>query len=408
MGARPVSRVTEDDRPPAITANMDYQWNMTLKEAPLLGFSTDRLKSGFDRSLAYGLDPFRFLIFQPLRYDKIQGDYALPSLGGEGAASHFIEFVATRINNTYASTDGSNIQLIDNDSIKSIRSADGTKYMFMRYPDGEFRCATIKEASGASLNLLYTANGLMLHGVVDSNGRSLTFNYNNTEIVSITQNWMEHSEGITKTWNVGDPPPPRASWVKHSHVIALKALPANAITLLYTAEMAASDLLLAQIFGGPSAVAGANGFEPAGLAATYPLYRGDVIGEDGVERRGHLSFAMHLYGSADGTGESPLYVPAGFTSHSAQPSPTDAVVTFYYPKLGNLADVTLAVFHVADFQVSPEGERVRIGNLGGPGGSSSLYKHSHIEFYRGNTGLPSPAARAALRVDPAKVFSPKP
>ncbi|HEX3231258.1 MAG TPA: hypothetical protein VHQ95_19925, partial [Pyrinomonadaceae bacterium] len=77
---------------------------------------------------------------------------------------------------------------------------------------------------------------------------------------------------------------------------------------------------------------------------------------------------------------------------------------FYYPRLGNLTDVTLAVFHVANFQMVPEGNRVRIGNIGGPGGSSPLYKHSHIEFYRGNRGLPSAAARAALRIDPVTVF----
>ena len=124
-------------------------------------------------------------------------------------------------------------------------------------------------------------------------------------------------------------------------------------------------------------------------------------------RRGHLSYAMHLYGSADGSGDSSLYVPAGFTSHSAQPSPTDGVVTFYYPRLGNLSDVTLAVFHIADFQISIEGERVRIGNIGGPGGGTAAYKHSHIEFYRGNAGLPALSARPALRIDPATVFGPQ-
>jgi len=33
-------------------------------------------------------------------------------------------------------------------------------------------------------------------------------------------------------------------------------------------------------------------------------------------------------------------------------------VRFYYPKLGNLTDVTLAVFHVADFQLVTEGDRI--------------------------------------------------
>jgi hypothetical protein len=60
---------------------------------------------------------------------------------------------------------------------------------------------------------------------------------------------------------------------------------------------------------------------------------------------------------------------------------------------------------VTDFQLTDEGDRVRIGMLGGPGGSSASYKHSHIEFYRGNTGLPPVAARASLRIDPTTVFS---
>jgi hypothetical protein len=196
---------------------------------------------------------------------------------------------------------------------------------------------------------------------------------------------------------------------KYAHAAAFvsaKALPVNAMVREYTLEMGQSDKALAEIFGGPNAVAAGNGFEPPGLAASYPLYRGDILGDDGKQRRGHLSFAMHLYGNSDGTGDSSLFVPPGFASHSAEPSPTDAVVTFYYPRLGNLSDVTLAVFHVADFHISNEGERVRIGNLGGPGGSSALYKHSHLEFYRGNTGLPALSARPHLRIDPATVFAP--
>jgi hypothetical protein len=183
-----------------------------------------------------------------------------------------------------------------------------------------------------------------------------------------------------------------------------KVIPDNAVTREYTAAMAAFDDMLAQTFGGPSAVAAANGFEPAGLAAEYPRYRGDIIGYDGKVRQGHLSYAIHLYGSSSGTNDSPLYVPAGFTSHSGPPSHTDAVVTFYYPRLGNLTNVTLAVFHIANFQIRDEGGRIRIGDIGGPGGSAPLYKHSHIEFFKGNHGLPSAAARASLRIPPSTVF----
>jgi hypothetical protein len=187
-----------------------------------------------------------------------------------------------------------------------------------------------------------------------------------------------------------------------------KRIPTNAVTPGYTKDMVASDAVLAAIFGGQGAVAAGNGFEPGQLNAQYPLYRGDLVADGGRILRGHLSFAMHLYGSGDGTGDTELYVPAGSVSNSTTPTPTDAAVTFYYPQLGNFSDVTLAVFHVADFQIRPEGRRVRIGNIGGRGGSNGTYKHSHVEFYRGDTGLPSAAARVRLRIDPAVVFSSSP
>ena len=384
------------------------KWNVVDKQLPLLSLPGDRLEPGFDQSLSFPLDQFRFPIFQSLTYDDERGHYLLPAISQEGKGVHFIEFGPSEIKNTFTSTDGTNIKLVDNDNLKTVRAADGTRYTFVRYPDGEFRCASIKDARGAYLSLLYTANGLTLHGVVDSFGRTITFNYARDGITSVTQNWMANSEGLSKTWRVGNQRELSALQpAMHAHAVSLssaKALPNNAVVREYTSAMAASDKMLAQIFGGPSAVAAGNGFEPAGLAAAYPLYRGDIVGDDGRLRRGHLSYAMHLYGNYDGTGDSPLYVPPGFASYSDPPSPIDAVVTFYYPRLGNLSDVTLAVFHIADFQINKEDGRVRIGNLGGTGGASAFYKHTHIEFYRGNTGLPPLAARSRLRIDPATVF----
>jgi hypothetical protein len=386
-----------------------FKWNLEDKELPLLSLPGDRLVPGFDQSLSYPLDQFSFPIFQALNYDDEHGRYLLPSISSKSVDVHFIEFEPTEIKNTFMSTDGTNIKLIDNDNLKTFRTSDGTKYVFVRYPDGEFRCASIKVSSGTYISLIYAANGLTLHGVVDSFGRTITFNHASDGIASVTQNWMANSEGLSKTWLVGNQPETSAVQpVKYAHAPLLfvaKALPSNALVREYAPEMAASDKTLGQIFGGPNAVAAGNGFEPAGLGAAYPLYRGDIMDDNGKTRRGHLSFAMHLYGNFDGTGDSPLYVPPGFVSHSGEPSPKDAVVTFYYPRLGNLTDVTLAVFHVADFHISNEGERIRIGNLGGPGGESTLYKHSHIEFYRGNSGLPPLAARPRLRIDPATVFA---
>ena len=377
-----------------------FKWNVAEKNAPLLGLSQDRLQPGFEQSLSYHAAQFDFAIFRPLTFDEERGTFLLPTIADNHSA--FIELAPASTPHMYSSTTG--IELIERDSIKTVRTSGGARYLFVHYPDDEFRCASIKEASGVTLNLLYTANGLALHGVVDSRGRSVTFNYGKQGIESVTQTWMAELEGFTKTWSVGSTTPDDGT--KYAHAVhAGKFLPSNALIHDYTAEMEQSDKLLASIFGGPTAVVGANGFEPAGLAASYPLYRGDVMGDDGKVRRGHLSYAMHIYGTPDGRGDSPLYIPPGFTSHSSEPSPTDAAVIFYYPRLGNLTDVTLAVFHVADFQLTPEGDRVRIGNLGGLGGSSPLYKHSHIEFYKGNVGLPAAAARADLRIDPTTVFS---
>jgi hypothetical protein len=388
----------------------EYKWNVGDRQSPLLSLPDANLKVGLDHTISYPVAQFNFPIFQSLSYDEENGRYLLPSISRESNGVHFIAFEPTETRNTFASTDGTNLKLIDNDAQKTVRTREGSRYIFVRYPDGEFRCASIRDASGASLNMLYTANGLMLHGVVDATGRTLTFNYSSAGLESVTQTWMANAEGQTKTWAVGNATLAETKSVKYSHavgIISAKALPNNALVRAYTAEMAASDKMLAHVFGGASAVAGANGFEPAGLAGSYPLYRGDIVGDDGRPRRGHLSYAMHLYGNADGSGDSALYVPAGFTSHSAQPSPTDGVVTFYYPRLGNLTDVTLAVFHVADFQIRNEGNRVRIGNIGGPGGATPAYKHSHLEFYRGNAGLPALSARPRLRIDPATVFNPQ-
>ena len=403
------------------SASALYKWNVEDKQLPLLSLPLDRLQPGFDQAITFPLGQFSFPIFQALNYDDEHGRYLLPTLSSENNAVHFIELEPGEIKNTFTSNDGTNIKLIDNDNLKTVRLADGTRYTFVRYPDGEYRCVGIKDSRGSYLNLVYAANGLTLHGVVDSAGRTVTFNYASEGIVSVTQNWMANSEGLSKTWMVGEIPPAApvinafignssggnvpVSYARTNEMSVTKALPTNALVRSYSLEMAAADKLLASIFGGPNAVASGNGFEPAGLAASYPLYRGDLMGDDGKVRRGHLSFAMHIYGNYDGTGESPLYVPLGFVSHSDQPSPTDGVVTFYYPRLGNLSDVTLAVFHVADFYLSNETGRVRIGNLGGPGGSSAFYKHAHVEFYRGNTGLPPLSARPRLRIDPATVFT---
>ena len=374
-----------------------FRWNLTDDDQPLINLP-DHIGAGVDLSLSYSMDQFEFPLFQSVYYNQSARKYILMVIAKQGRQAQFIDLNATQ----HQSNAGLNF--LDNGRDKLLSTKEGTVYTFAPLGDGELHCSQIKDHNGLVINLNYNRQS-SLEEIEDTSGRRIGFSYTGDYVSAITQTWGP-SAIKKQTWAVSDDRILVAQPVASSSATSAvaKHIPSNAIKAAYTAEMAACDLTLAAIFGGPGAIAAANGFEPAQLGSQYPLYRGDLIGDDGRLRRGHLSFAMHLYGSTDGTGESALYVPAGFTSHSSIPTPTDAAITFYYPRLGRLTNVTLAVFHVANFQLTNEGDRVRIGNIGGPGGSIGTYRHSHIEFYTGNTGLPSSAARTHLRIDPATVF----
>lgn len=425
----------------ASNALAGYDWNLSQTQRPLLNLP-DRLDAGFDLSLASPtlgpISRLRFPLFQSLEFDDRSNKYILLLSQKTGRPRQAVEFKEAGTPGTYVSSHSSYLTLHDNRGVKTIRTSDNTEYTFIRFNDGGVRCIRIKSVEGTIITIVYSKDNL-IHGIVDSTGRTIRFDYADHRVGSVTQTWTAASGPVSRTWSVGgDRSQVKLAHASRTRVTAaspvayarpLKPMPNNAVTPDYTAGMTRSDKELAEIFGGPGAVAAANGFEPDGLAEQYPLYRGDLTAFDGRLIRGHLSYAMHLYGNSEGTGESALYVPAGFTSHSSEPTPTDAAVTFFYPRLGNLTNVTLAVFHVANFAlergiergtgVSPvnrapkndrtptsDHARIRIGSIGGRGGSAAIYKHSHIEFYRGDVGLPPASAREHLRVDPATVFAP--
>lgn len=375
-----------------------FSWNLADDDQPLITLP-DHIGAGVDLSLSYSLDQFQFPLFQSLYYNQRAGKYILMVIPRQGRRTEFIDIALIQ----QAGANGyAGLGFSENGRAKLLRTGEGTVYTFMPLSNGELRCSQIRDRSGAVISLQY--EGEELARIEDQTGRTISFGYTTEYLSSITQTWGAKNKQVWAVAEDGILVAPRLI-AAFSRSTTAKHIPSNAIRPNYTEQMAASDLTLAAIFGGPGAVAAANGFEPKGLASQYPWYRGDLIGDDGKVRRGHLSYAMHLYGSTDGTGETALYVPAGFSAHSETPTPTDAAVTFYYPRLGGLTNVTLAVFHVAHFQLSYEGDRVRIGNIGGKGGSVGSYRHSHIEFYRGNTGLPSADARVHLRIDPATVFA---
>jgi hypothetical protein len=382
----------------------NFRWNLSEEDLPLINLP-DHVKGNLDFAFTYSMGQFQFPLFQSLYFNQQAGKYILMVIPTRGRRAQFIDLDSGKLPGNFEAKDGTGLFLTDDGKDKLLSASDGTVYRFAPFDDGELHCIQITDREGLVIKLKYT-NESFLDTVTDAFGRTIQFSYTNDAVSALTQTWVATNARFTRTWDVDDVPVVRPTTnYTSARPSESKHIPVNAIVKTYTSEMAQSDSLLASIFGGPGAVAAANGFEPRSLQSLYPLYRGDLISDDGKILRGHLSFAMHLYGSEDGTRETALYVPVGFVSNSSEPTPTDAAISFYYPKLGNLLDVTLVVFHVANFHLSYENGRVRIGNIGGPGGSIGSYKHSHIEFYRGDTGLPSSSMRAKLRIDPITVFS---
>jgi hypothetical protein len=381
-----------------------YQWNLDEEGLPLVSLP-DHIRGNLDLSFTYSMGQFQFPLFQSLYFNERAGKYILMVIPKHGRRAQFIDLEPGKGSDPFAANDESRLLFSGKGNLKLLTTSDGTVYTFEPFEDGELHCSQISDRDGLVISLRYTKDSF-IDTISDASGRTIRFSYTNDYVSAVTQTWDVDQATLTKTWaiDVARASGSELSGAKVGRELS-KHMPSNAMRPAYTDEMAASDSRLASMFGGPGAIAAANGFEPRALGSQYPLYRGDLISNDGRILRGHLSFAMHLYGSADGTQETGLYVPPGFTSNTSEPTPTDAAVMFYYPKLGNLTDVTVAVFHVANFHLSYEDGRVRIGNIGGPGGSIGSYKHSHIEFYRGNTGLPSTLMRAKLRIDPVTVFA---
>jgi len=390
---QPTYHLTTPSKP-----SYEYAWQLETTDSPLLQITVTAVSyTSLKRQLTFPIGKHNARIFEALTYDPSTKEILIPIIDDRNNQS------ALRIGNDGPRSPTPEITLIDSPNSKTLLTIDGAKYLFVLLPNNEFRCVSIRHFHGISIDFLYTARDVKLHTIADSFGRQTTFNYSNQQLRSITQTWIAEGEQLSETWESDIPGTLKLDVLKYAHS-STKLLPSNALVTSYTTEMNECDKHLATVFGGPSSVAAANGFEPLNLGNAYPLYRGDILGDDGQRHKGHLSDTIHLYGSSDGTANSPLYVPNGFTSHSDRPTPVDAAVTFYYPQLGNLKDVTIAIFHVKNYAITQEGTRVKIGEIGGPGGASPNYKHAHIEFYKGNTGLPTPTRRAAMRIRPNTIF----
>lgn len=170
---------------------------------------------------------------------------------------------------------------------------------------------------------------------------------------------------------------------------------------------------LAAIFGGPGAIMRTrydyNGVyrgqdDLAALVAIANVSRNGMPNDfDPIWDAEHLYNSPHLSGNLAGTANTEIYVPGNYVGQPTSPSPNAGVVLIYYPQLGNLTNVTLAIYHVGNFNVRREGDRVRIGTTGGPGGGQggNYNLHSHFEIWNGrHTRVLEGRDRFAVRTQP--------
>lgn len=206
-------------------------------------------------------------------------------------------------------------------------------------------------------------------------------------LVSLTP-FFGMSAGVRRV--LGQSPTPTPTTTSSRRVMTPKEWPP------YDLERQRSDQYIATLFGDPGAVAAANGFEPSAMHG-FPFYRGPWSDDD---KGAHLGAKMHLYGSADGNGESALYLPPGFRYVGpmlTKNGKDNGGHTFFYKELGSKKNVYLLAFHVGDFEIDPSRRNaagsIRVGVIGGPGGVAPpgttrggklhLYRHAHIEFSPG-------------------------
>ncbi len=168
------------------------------------------------------------------------------------------------------------------------------------------------------------------------------------------------------------------------------------------------DKKLARLFGGPDAVVGSthdpltlgayekaleNSRNSSGLTITITGARGNDHGPNPVSF-GDRGGIIHVYGDPRGNEHGPIFSPAG---GKATPLAFDKLGN-QYRRVHYNTGLSITFVHVEESKSlakNPLGSQ-QIGLLGGPGGDTKGYVHSHLIFYSNfNKGI---------RVDPRKVF----
>lgn len=174
----------------------ELSWNVRRQEAP---FSKQAgvMPSALAGPLTYQSGDFSFPLLQSLTFDSASNCYSVMVQRGGNGTLELISLWQARAG-FYRSGNGPYLELENLDSLKSVTSLNGTRFVFAQVGDGEWHCVSIHDALGNYLMIDYRANGLIAR-MRDSFGRMAMPVYNEARLVALTQIWTSSSGEQIKT-----------------------------------------------------------------------------------------------------------------------------------------------------------------------------------------------------------------
>ena len=171
-------------------------WNARRQEAPFVK-QAGLTPSAVAGPLSYQSGEFSFPLLQTLTFEPTSNCYSLMVQRSGNGTLELISLWQARAG-FYRSGNGPYLELENLDSLKSITSLNGTRFVFAQVGDGEWHCVSIHDSLGNYLMIDYRANGLIAR-LRDSFGRTATPVYNEARLVALTQVWTSTSGERIKT-----------------------------------------------------------------------------------------------------------------------------------------------------------------------------------------------------------------
>ncbi|HEV7396982.1 MAG TPA: hypothetical protein VGN86_10765 [Pyrinomonadaceae bacterium] len=172
---------TAENAPPNLS------WNAKRFEAPFSPRLNGR-SANVDGLLIYPSRDFSFPLLQELTFDSVCNCYGL-MVRRSAIELELVNFWRTGAG-FYRTASGPYLELQNLESLKSVESLDGTRFLFAEVADNEWRCVSIHDSAGNYLMIDYRADGLVLR-IRDSQRRSAIPSYRDGRMISLRQVWQD-------------------------------------------------------------------------------------------------------------------------------------------------------------------------------------------------------------------------